>query len=34
MLNQSVNGYMAYIEVGQGAPLVCLHGSLCDCPIA
>jgi hypothetical protein len=26
-----VNGYdMAYLEVGQGAPLVCVHGSLCD----
>ena len=26
-----VNGYdMAYIEVGQGPPLVCVHGSLCD----
>jgi pimeloyl-ACP methyl ester carboxylesterase len=31
MLHQRVNGYdMAYIEVGQGKPLVCLHGSLCD----
>src|SRR4029453_13029879 len=27
----SVNGYdMAYLEVGQGPPLVCVHGSLCD----
>lgn len=26
-----VNGYdMAYIEVGHGPPLVCVHGSLCD----
>src|SRR6478672_6112601 len=26
-----VNGYdMAYLEVGQGPPLVCVHGSLCD----
>jgi pimeloyl-ACP methyl ester carboxylesterase len=26
-----VNGYdMAYLEVGQGSPLVCVHGSLCD----
>ena len=26
-----VNGYdMAYLEVGQGQPLVCVHGSLCD----
>lgn len=31
MLHQRVNGYdMAYIEVGQGKPLVCVHGSLCD----
>jgi pimeloyl-ACP methyl ester carboxylesterase len=26
-----VNGYdMAYLEVRQGPPLVCVHGSLCD----
>ena len=26
-----VNGYdMAYLEVGRGRPLVCVHGSLCD----
>src|ERR1700704_3303164 len=26
-----VNGFdMAYLEVGQGPPLVCVHGSLCD----
>src|SRR5216684_1113693 len=26
-----VNGYdMAYLEVGDGPPLVCVHGSLCD----
>jgi pimeloyl-ACP methyl ester carboxylesterase len=26
-----VNGYdMAYLEVGHGPPLVCVHGSLCD----
>ena len=26
-----VNGYdMAYLEVGAGPPLVCVHGSLCD----
>jgi pimeloyl-ACP methyl ester carboxylesterase len=31
MLRQRVNGYdMAYIEVGSGEPLVCIHGSLCD----
>jgi pimeloyl-ACP methyl ester carboxylesterase len=31
MLHCRVNGYdMAYIEVGQGTPLVCIHGSLCD----
>jgi pimeloyl-ACP methyl ester carboxylesterase len=31
MLRQRANGYdMAYIEVGQGEPLVCVHGSLCD----
>lgn len=31
MLHQRVNGYdMAYIEVGKGEPLVCIHGSLCD----
>ena len=31
MLHRRVNGYdMAYIEVGQGEPLVCVHGTLCD----
>jgi pimeloyl-ACP methyl ester carboxylesterase len=31
MLHQRVNGYeMAYIAVGQGETLVCVHGSLCD----
>jgi pimeloyl-ACP methyl ester carboxylesterase len=26
-----VNGYdMAYLDVGQGPPLICVHGSLCD----
>ncbi len=31
MLHCRVNDYdMAYIEVGQGTPLVCVHGSLCD----
>ncbi|MDB5603665.1 MAG: hydrolase [Bradyrhizobium sp.] len=26
-----VNGYdMAYLDVGRGPPLVCVHGSLCD----
>jgi pimeloyl-ACP methyl ester carboxylesterase len=31
MLHQRVNGYdMAYIAVGSGPPLVCVHGSLCD----
>lgn len=31
MLRQRVNGYdMAYIEVGSGQPLVCVHGSLGD----
>ena len=26
-----VNGYdMAYLDIGQGPPLVCVHGSLCD----
>jgi len=31
MLHRRVNGYdMPYIEVGQGEPLVCIHGSLCD----
>jgi pimeloyl-ACP methyl ester carboxylesterase len=31
MLHQRVNGYdMAYVEMGQGEPLVCVHGSLCD----
>ena len=27
----NVNGYdMAYLDVGEGPPLVCVHGSLCD----
>ena len=31
MLHHRVNGYdMAYLEVGNGSPLVCVHGSLCD----
>jgi pimeloyl-ACP methyl ester carboxylesterase len=31
MLHQHINGCdMAYIEVGEGSPLVCVHGSLCD----
>lgn len=31
MLHHRVNGYdMAYIEVGQGETLICVHGSLCD----
>jgi pimeloyl-ACP methyl ester carboxylesterase len=31
MQTLQVNGYdMAYLEVGEGAPLVCVHGSLCD----
>ncbi len=31
MLHQRINGYnMAYIAVGEGSPLVCVHGSLCD----
>ena len=31
MQTLSVNGYdMAYLEVGKGPPLVCVHGSLCD----
>ena len=31
MLHRRVNGYdMAYIEIGTGTPLVCVHGSLCD----
>lgn len=31
MLHQRVNGYdMAYIALGDGPPLVCIHGSLCD----
>jgi pimeloyl-ACP methyl ester carboxylesterase len=31
MLRLRVNGYdMAYVEMGQGPPLVCVHGSLCD----
>jgi pimeloyl-ACP methyl ester carboxylesterase len=26
-----VNGYdMAYLDIGRGPPLVCVHGSLCD----
>jgi len=31
MQTLAVNGYdMAYLDVGQGPPLVCVHGSLCD----
>jgi pimeloyl-ACP methyl ester carboxylesterase len=31
MLRQRVNGYdMAYIDTGQGVPLICVHGSLGD----
>ncbi len=31
MQSLRVNGYdMVYLEVGQGPPLVCVHGSLCD----
>src|SRR5215468_4908845 len=31
MKHLQVNGYdMAYIEVGRGPPLVCVHGTLCD----
>jgi pimeloyl-ACP methyl ester carboxylesterase len=31
MQSLRVNGYdMAYLDVGQGLPLVCVHGSLCD----
>ena len=31
MLRQRVNGHdMAYLEIGQGDPLVLIHGSLCD----
>jgi pimeloyl-ACP methyl ester carboxylesterase len=31
MKHISVNGFeMAYLEAGQGTPLVCIHGSLCD----
>jgi pimeloyl-ACP methyl ester carboxylesterase len=31
MLRQRVNGYdMSYIAMGEGPPLVCVHGSLCD----
>jgi pimeloyl-ACP methyl ester carboxylesterase len=31
MQTLAVNGYdMAYLEVGNGPPLVCVHGSLCD----
>ena len=31
MLRRRVNGYdMAYIELGEGSPLVCVHGTLGD----
>jgi pimeloyl-ACP methyl ester carboxylesterase len=31
MQTLSVNGYdMAYLDIGKGPPLVCVHGSLCD----
>jgi pimeloyl-ACP methyl ester carboxylesterase len=31
MQTLNVNGYdMAYLDVGRGSPLVCVHGSLCD----
>ena len=31
MLHCRVNGYdMAYLEVGEGTPLVCVHGTLGD----
>src|ERR1700731_3654251 len=31
MQTLSVNGYdMAYLDIGKGQPLVCVHGSLCD----
>jgi pimeloyl-ACP methyl ester carboxylesterase len=31
MQTLSVNGYdMAYLDVGEGPPLLCVHGSLCD----
>ena len=31
MQTLSVNGYdMAYLDIGEGPPLVCVHGSLCD----
>ncbi len=31
MLHRRVNGHdMAFIALGEGAPLVCVHGSLCD----
>ena len=31
MQSLHVNGYdMAYLDVGQGPPLLCVHGSLCD----
>jgi pimeloyl-ACP methyl ester carboxylesterase len=31
MQTLSVNGYdLAYLEVGEGPPLLCVHGSLCD----
>jgi pimeloyl-ACP methyl ester carboxylesterase len=31
MQTLNINGYdMAYLEVGQGPPLLCVHGSLCD----
>ena len=29
--NPLVNGYdIAYLDIGHGPPLVCVHGSLCD----
>jgi len=31
MQSLRVNGYdMAYLDIGKGPPLVCVHGSLCD----
>jgi len=31
MQTLTINGYqMAYLDIGQGPPLVCVHGSLCD----
>ena len=31
MKHLQINGYdMAYLELGQGPPLLLLHGSLCD----